>query len=103
MHVLNLSLIFKTSIYLVKYIYNYIVIVIVFWSALVKITSVTGLTLKIFNKKNNRYLKFILILRKLQFLGWQILGRLRVLPPLSGGFSQLSPPATEGAAKNINK
>ena len=51
MHLLNLSLIFKTSIYLVKYIYNYIVIVVVFWSALVKITSVTGLTLKIFNKK----------------------------------------------------
>ena len=35
---------------MVKYIYNYIVIVIVFWSALVKITSVTGLTLERFNK-----------------------------------------------------
>ena len=44
------TIIFKTSIYWVKYIYNYIVIVIVFWSTLVKITSVTGLTLKRFNK-----------------------------------------------------
>ena len=58
MHALNLPYFFKTSIYLVKYIYNYIVIVIVFWSALVKITSVTGLTLKRFNKVQSSSSRF---------------------------------------------